>query len=62
MPPVPTPFDDTLAGDPGAILAAVEQAASGRIDNGKRQQRQQWMASLREIEATKLEKLEWVRL
>jgi len=46
-----------LAGDPGAILAAVTQAASGRIDKGARQQRQKWMAELREIEATKLEKL-----
>ncbi|TNF89105.1 MAG: thiamine pyrophosphate-binding protein, partial [Gammaproteobacteria bacterium] len=46
-----------LAGDPGAILAAVEQAASGRIDDGKRQARQKWMAELRDIEATKLEKL-----
>ncbi|MDH3219499.1 MAG: thiamine pyrophosphate-binding protein [Gammaproteobacteria bacterium] len=46
-----------LAGDPGAILAAVAQAASGRIDDGARQQRQKWMAELRDIEATKLEKL-----
>ncbi len=46
-----------LAGDPGAILAAVEQAASGRIDDGKRKSRQKWMAELRDIEATKLEKL-----
>ncbi len=46
-----------IAGDPGAILAAVEQAASGRIDDGKRQARQKWMAELRDIEATKLEKL-----
>jgi acetolactate synthase-1/2/3 large subunit len=46
-----------LAGDPGAILAAVTQAASGRIASGARQQRQKWMAELREIEATKLEKL-----
>jgi len=46
-----------LAGDPGAILAAVSQALTGRIDNGARQQRQKWMAELREIEATKLEKL-----
>ena len=46
-----------LAGDPGAILAAVTQAASGRIDKGARQQRQKWMAELREIEAAKLEKL-----
>jgi len=46
-----------LAGDPGVILAAVSQAVTGRIDNGARQQRQKWMAELREIEATKLEKL-----
>ena len=46
-----------LAGDPGAILAAVTQAITGHIDNGARQQRQKWMADLREIEATKLEKL-----
>ena len=46
-----------LAGDPGAILAAVSQAATGRIDDGARQQRQKWMVELREIEATKLDKL-----
>lgn len=46
-----------LAGDPGAILAAVAQAASGRIDGGARKERQNWMAQLRDIEATKLEKL-----
>ena len=46
-----------LAGDPGAILAAVSQAATGRIDDGARQQRQKWMVELREIEAAKLEKL-----
>lgn len=46
-----------LAGDPGAILAAVEQAASGRIDNGARSKRLEWMKELRAIEATKLEKL-----
>lgn len=46
-----------LVGDPGAILAAVEQAASGRSDRGEQQQRQKWMAELRGIEATKLEKL-----
>ena len=46
-----------LAGDPGAILAAVSQAVTGRVDNGARQQRQKWMAELREIEANKLEKL-----
>jgi len=46
-----------LAGDPGAILAAVEQAASARIDQGARQERQQWMEKLREAEAVALEKL-----
>ena len=46
-----------LVGDPGAILAAVSQAATGRIDDGARQQRQKWMVELREIEATKLDKL-----
>ena len=46
-----------IAGDPGAILAAVEQAASGRIDAGARQERQQWIAKLREAEAAALEKL-----
>ena len=46
-----------LAGDPGSILAAVEQAASGRIDKGKRAKRQEWMAELNKIEAAKLEKL-----
>ncbi|MEM8628086.1 MAG: thiamine pyrophosphate-dependent enzyme, partial [Pseudomonadota bacterium] len=46
-----------LAGDPGAILAALTQAASGRIDNGARQERQQWMAKLREAEAIALERL-----
>jgi len=46
-----------LAGDPGSILAAVAQAASGRIDDGARKERQKWMAELRDIEATKLEKL-----
>ncbi len=46
-----------LVGDPGAILAAVEQAASARIDKGARQERQDWMARLREAEAIALEKL-----
>lgn len=46
-----------LAGDPGAILAALEQAASGRINGAARSKRQEWMSNLRAIEATKLEKL-----
>lgn len=35
-----------LVGDAGAILAAVTQAASGRIDNGARR-REEWLAELR---------------
>lgn len=46
-----------LAGDPGAILAAVEQAASGRIEGGARDKRKEWMRTLRATETTKLEKL-----
>lgn len=46
-----------LVGDPGAILAAVEQAASTRIDKGAREERRQWMKQLQEAEAIALEKL-----
>ncbi len=46
-----------LAGDPGAILSAVEQAASGRIDDGSREERRHWMEELRALEAAKLDKL-----
>ncbi len=46
-----------LSGHPGAILSAVAAAASGRIDSGARQQRLQWMQQLRQIEATKLQKV-----
>jgi len=46
-----------LVGDPGAILTAVEQAASGRLDKAAQQERQQWMQQLREAEAIALEKL-----
>ncbi len=46
-----------ISGDPGAILTAVVQAASGRMDRGASQKRQAWMKELREIEAAKLEKL-----
>ena len=35
-----------LVGDPGSILSAVAQAASGRIDDGARKERQKWMAQL----------------
>ena len=46
-----------LVGDPGAILGAVLQAASGRIKNDKRQARQQWLKQLSEGEAAATEKL-----
>src|ERR1700682_4423009 len=46
-----------LVGDPGAILGAVLQAASGRIKNDKRQARQQWLKQLGEAEVTATEKL-----
>jgi len=46
-----------LVGDPGAILGAVLDAASARIDSGKRQARRQWMAKLRQAEEAALEKL-----
>ena len=46
-----------IAGDPGAVLSAVAQAASGRLKNGAQQKRRTWMKELRAIEATKLEKL-----
>ena len=46
-----------IAGDPGAILKAVTDAATGRINKGASQKRQEWMKMLREIEAVKLERL-----
>ncbi|MBU2581011.1 MAG: thiamine pyrophosphate-binding protein [Alphaproteobacteria bacterium] len=46
-----------LVGHPGAILGAVLDAASAKIDNGKRQARKQWMSKLQEAEAAALEKL-----
>ncbi|MFJ1256806.1 thiamine pyrophosphate-binding protein [Cupriavidus sp. CuC1] len=50
-------IDLGLVGDPGAILGAVLQAASGRIKNDKRQARQKWMGQLTEAEAVAAEKL-----
>ena len=50
-------IDLGIAGDPGSILEAAAQAATGRISKGARQKRQEWMKQLREIEAKKLEKL-----
>ncbi len=46
-----------IAGHPGAILSAVADAASGRMKENTKQQRKQWLDSLRAIEKTKLEKL-----
>jgi acetolactate synthase-1/2/3 large subunit len=46
-----------IAGDPGAVLAAVLQAASGRIKNDKRQARRQWMKELSAAEDIATEKL-----
>jgi len=46
-----------LVGDPGAILGAVLQAASGRLKNDKRQARQQWMKKLSAAEDAATEKL-----
>jgi len=46
-----------LVGDPGAILGAVLQAATGRLKNDKRQARQQWMKQLSNAEAAATEKL-----
>lgn len=46
-----------IAGDPGAVLAAVLQAASGRIKNDKRHARKEWMRELHLAEAQATEKL-----
>ncbi|MBI3709414.1 MAG: thiamine pyrophosphate-binding protein [Proteobacteria bacterium] len=46
-----------IVGDPGAVLKAVLQAASGRLKNDKRQARRQWMKQLSEAEDVATEKL-----
>lgn len=46
-----------LVGDPGAILKAVLDAATAKIDNGKRQLRRQWMKQLTDAEAAATQKL-----
>lgn len=43
-------IDLGIAGDPGAVLEAVLQAASGRIKADKRQARREWMKMLSEQE------------
>ncbi|MEO0622467.1 MAG: thiamine pyrophosphate-binding protein [Pseudomonadota bacterium] len=50
-------IDLGLPGHPGANLSAVVDAASARMDQGKRQLRHQWMERLRGAEAAALEKL-----
>jgi len=50
-------IDIGIVGDPGAVCAAVLQAASGRLKNDKRQARRQWMADLQAAEDAALEKL-----
>src|SRR5438105_4759834 len=45
-----------LVGDPGAVLGAVLQAASGRIKNDKRQARTAWMRELCAAEKAAAEK------
>lgn len=46
-----------LAGDPGAILKAVGEACTGRIDKGNQAKRREWMKTLRAEEGEKTEKL-----
>ncbi|HEY4039689.1 MAG TPA: thiamine pyrophosphate-binding protein, partial [Burkholderiaceae bacterium] len=46
-----------MVGDPGAVLGAVLQAASGRIKNDKRQARRAWMKDLAAAEEQATEKL-----
>ena len=50
-------IDLGIVGDPGAVCAAVLQAASGRIRNDKRQARREWMKQLTEMEDAALAKL-----
>lgn len=46
-----------IAGDPGAVLKAVLQAASGRLKNDKRQARKEWMAQLQQAEKVAYDKV-----
>ena len=45
-----------IAGHPGAVLEAVHDAATGRVDNRARA-RQPWLDELRALEESKTEKL-----
>jgi acetolactate synthase-1/2/3 large subunit len=46
-----------IVGDPGTVLGAVLQAASGRLKQDKQQLRRQWMQQLQEAEQVATEKL-----
>jgi acetolactate synthase-1/2/3 large subunit len=46
-----------LVGHPGAVLGAVLQATSGRIDRGAHAQRREWMKQLQAAEVAATEKL-----
>src|ERR1700719_1187183 len=46
-----------IVGDPGAVLSAVLQAASGRLKKDKREQRRQWMKELTQAEDAATQKL-----
>lgn len=50
-------IDFGIVGDPGAICAAVLQAASGRLKNDKRRKRQDWMRDLTKAEDAALARL-----
>ena len=50
-------IDLGLVGHPGAILSAVLQAASARIDKGKRQARREWMKTLEQQEVIAYDKV-----
>src|SRR5262252_8206927 len=50
-------IDLGIVGDPGSVLSAVLNAASGRLKSDKRQLRRQWMKQLSEAEEAALEKL-----
>src|ERR1700744_3908884 len=50
-------IDLGLVGDPGAILAAVLQAASGRLKNDKRESRRKWMGQFQGARGPATEKL-----
>jgi acetolactate synthase-1/2/3 large subunit len=50
-------IDLGIVGHPGAVFAAVLQAASGRLKAGKQQLRRQWMQQLADAEETATEKL-----